>query len=96
MKSFPIILLLFFQVSAQEKFDKIYIGYSSDLIDRFHSHNTLSSKGFTSKYRPWEVVYVEFLETKKEAMKREQQLKTSAGKRFVREQVELVGLISVS
>jgi predicted GIY-YIG superfamily endonuclease len=41
-------------------------------------------------------VYVEFLETKKEAMKREQQLKTSAGKRFVREQVELVGLISVS
>jgi putative endonuclease len=79
-----------------KKFDKIYIGYSSDLIDRFHSHNALSSKGFTSKYRPWEVVYVEFLETKKEAMKREQQLKTSAGRRFIREQVELIGFISVS
>jgi putative endonuclease len=79
-----------------KKFDKIYIRYSSDLIDRFHSHNALSSKGFTSKYRPWEVVFVEFVETKKEAMKREQQLKTSAGRRFVRGQVELLALITVS
>jgi putative endonuclease len=79
-----------------KKFDKIYIGYTTNLIDRFHSHNTLSSKGFTVKFRPWEVAYVEFVETKKEAMKREQQIKTSAGRRFIREHVELIGLISVS
>jgi putative endonuclease len=79
-----------------QKYDKIYIGYTSDLIDRFHSHNSLSSKGFTSKFRPWEVLYVEFVDTKKDAMKREQQIKTSTGRRFVREQIKLVGLISVS
>jgi putative endonuclease len=79
-----------------QKYDKIYIGYTSDLIDRFHSHNSLSNKGFTSKFRPWEVLYVEFVDTKKDAMKREQQIKTSTGRRFVREQIKLVGLISVS
>jgi putative endonuclease len=79
-----------------KKFDKIYIGYTSDLFDRFHSHNSLSSKGFTVKFRPWEVVYVEFVDSKKEAIKREQQIKTSTGRRFVREQIELIGLISVS
>ncbi len=79
-----------------QKYNKIYIGYTSDLIDRFHSHNSLSSKGFTSKFRPWKVLYVEFVDTKKDAMKREQQIKTSAGRRFVREQIKLVGLISVS
>ena len=83
-------------VLYSQKYDKIYIGYTSDLIDRFHSHNSLSSKGFTSKFRPWEVLYVEFVDTKKDAMKREQQIKTSAGRRFVREQIKFVGLISVS
>jgi putative endonuclease len=33
--------------------DQLYIGYSSDLIDRFHSHNALATKGHTIKYRPW-------------------------------------------
>jgi hypothetical protein len=36
---------------------------------------------------------IAFVETKKEGMKREQQLKTSAGRRLVREQVGLVGHI---
>ncbi|MHA8075018.1 GIY-YIG nuclease family protein, partial [Aquirufa sp. TARAVU-A1A] len=28
-------------------FDKIYIGYTSDLISRFHSHNSLAKSGYT-------------------------------------------------
>ena len=47
--------------------DKIYIGYTSDLIDRFHSHNEFANKGYTIKFRPWEVVYVEFFDSKHEA-----------------------------
>jgi putative endonuclease len=61
------------------EFDKSYVGYTSDLIDRFHSHNSFSQKGFTSKYRPWIVVHVEFFETKLEAMKREKYLKSGRG-----------------
>jgi putative endonuclease len=71
-------------VLYSEKFDKIYIGYTSDLVDRFNSHNYLSSKGFTANFRPWIVIYVEFHETKSKAMMREKQLKTSRGREFCR------------
>ncbi len=77
-------------------FDKIYVGYTSDLIDRYYSHNFLSTKGFAKNFRPWIVVYVEFHESKSTAMKREKELKSSRGREFVRNQVELLGLISVS
>ena len=69
--------------------DKIYIGYTADLINRFHSHNELATKGFTIKFRPWKVVYVEFHESKEEAMKREKELKSSRGRNFIRTEVLL-------
>lgn len=59
-------------------FNKIYVGYTSDLIDRYYSHNFLSTKGFTKNYRPWIVVYIEFHELKSAAIKREKELKTSS------------------
>jgi len=62
------------------KYEKIYIGFTSDLISRFHSHNELSSKGFTVNFRPWIVVFVQFHETKCKAMKHERQLKSSRGR----------------
>ena len=43
-----------------EKFDILYIGYTQDLISRFHSHYSLAKSGFTVKYRPWKVIYVDF------------------------------------
>jgi putative endonuclease len=79
-----------------KKYNKIYIGYTTDLIDRFYSHNIHSTKGYTKNFRPWIVVYVEFHELKSTAMQRENQLKSSRGRDFIRKQVEIVGLISVS
>ncbi len=58
------------------KHQKIYIGYTSALIDRFHSHNKFSTKGYTLKYRPWIVVHVEFFESKIAAIKREKEIKS--------------------
>ncbi len=69
------------------KFDKIYIGYTSDLVDRIKSHNFHSPKGFTKNFRPWIVIYVDFFETKSAAMKREKELKSSKGRDFVRKQI---------
>ncbi len=77
-------------------FNKIYIGYTSNLIERFHSHNQWATKGFTTKFRPWIVVYVEFHESKELAISREKQLKTSRGRDFIRQQIQLLRLISVS
>ena len=57
------------------KFKKTYVGFTSDLISRFHSHNSLAKKGWTLRFRPWKVLYIEFFSTKNEAMKREKELK---------------------
>lgn len=69
-----------------EKFDKTYVGYTSDLIDRFYSHNFLATKGYTIRYRPWIVIYVEFFDSKREAMKREKFFKSEKG----REQIKIL------
>ena len=64
-------------------FNKIYIGYTSDLNNRFLSHNELATKGYTIKYRPWVIAYTETAETKADALKRELQLKSAQGRAFV-------------
>jgi putative endonuclease len=50
---------------------KIYIGYTSDLKGRLESHNIYSKKGWTVKFRPWELIYAEEFVTKSDAMYRE-------------------------
>lgn len=65
------------------KFGKIYIGYTANLEQRMLSHNALATKGFTVKYRPWELIHTEIFETKKEALLRECQLKSAAGRKFI-------------
>ncbi|MEY2792991.1 MAG: hypothetical protein RJA76_983 [Bacteroidota bacterium] len=80
-------------VLFSEKFNKIYIGFTNNLITRFHSHNQLATKGFTIKYRPWKVLLVEFFDTKKEACIREKQLKSRKGREFIK---NYIGFISVS
>ena len=64
-------------------FSKIYIGYTSDLENRFLSHNELAKKGWTVKYRPWTILYTESFNTKIEAMKREKELKSAKGREFI-------------
>ena len=70
-------------VLYSQKFDQIYIGFTSDLTNRFLSHNELATKGHTIKYRPWVIAYTEECETKAVAMKREVQLKTANGREFI-------------
>jgi putative endonuclease len=62
---------------------KIYIGYTSDMEQRLLSHNSLGKKGWTIKYRPWKLAYTEEHQTKKEAMRREKQLKSAKGREFI-------------
>ncbi|MDB4903741.1 MAG: nuclease superfamily protein [Mucilaginibacter sp.] len=64
-------------------FKKIYIGYTSDLINRFLSHNELATKGYTLRYRPWIIAHTEESQTKSEAIKREKQLKSGQGRAYI-------------
>jgi putative endonuclease len=68
------------------KYDKIYIGFSGDLIDRFKSHNSLATKGYTIAFRPWEVIHVEFFALQSAAKRREKQLKSSQGRKQIKEE----------
>jgi putative endonuclease len=68
-----------------EDYGKTYVGFTSNLIERFKSHNYLSKKGYTIKFRPWKVIHVEFFTTKPEALNREKYLKTGKGREFIKE-----------
>ena len=74
-------------VLYSEDFDKIYIGMTSNLEQRLLSHNELSKKGWTIKFRPWKIVYKESFQSKQEALKREKELKSFRGREFIRNQI---------
>jgi putative endonuclease len=71
-------------VLYSKSFDKIYIGYTSDLEQRLISHNELGRKGWAVKYRPWVVIHTELFASKAEAMNREKQLKSAQGRSYIR------------
>lgn len=72
-------------VLFSEKHNKHYTGFTSDLINRFRSHNEYGTSGFTKRYRPWKVVYVVFFDTKEEAMSHEKYLKMGKGREWLKE-----------
>ena len=67
-----------------DTFNKHYVGYTSNLEARFLSHNELGTNGFTVKYRPWKIIYVEVFSTKEAALQKEKYLKTGAGRDFIK------------
>jgi putative endonuclease len=70
-------------VLYSEKFQKIYIGMTSNLEERFKSHNELGTKGWTIQFRPWQIVHQEQFDDKKNALTREKQLKSAKGREFI-------------
>jgi len=66
------------------EYNKIYIGYTSDLQARLTSHNHPQNHGWTARYKPWTLVYQEEFKSKKDAMVREQQLKSAQGRQFIK------------
>ncbi|KDN55885.1 GIY-YIG nuclease family protein [Flavobacterium seoulense] len=71
-----------------KKFNKTYTGFTSNLIERFKSHNKLSTKGYTLKYRPWTVIHIEFFNSKTDVLKRKKYLKTGIGREFIKNLIQ--------
>ena len=57
--------------------DSYYYGSTSDLKDRLNRHQSGRSK-YTHKYLPLELIYYEAYKTKKKAITREKQVKSSS------------------
>ena len=68
-----------------ERFDKIYVGQTNDITRRLFEHNfSIENSSWTKSYRPWNLIYSEEVSSRIEAMKRERQLKSGGGRRFLR------------
>jgi putative endonuclease len=71
-------------VLFSKEYNKIYIGYTSNIDARLFSHNSDKNTGYTKRFQPWEIIYSEKFESKSEAMQREKELKSSRGRVFIR------------
>ena len=66
--------------------DKLYIGFTSDLKQRFKAHN--EGLVFATKSRiPFEIVYYEACLNKEKAVQREKYFKTGFGRKFLKTRI---------
>ena len=74
---------MFFLYIIQSEMDgSFYIGYSANPTNRLNKHNTAKS-GYTSRKKPWVLVYTEEFKTKSEAIRREKFIKAQKSKVFI-------------
>ena len=76
-------MMFYVYVIYSEKFDKIYIGFTSNLKFRLEQHNHPQNKGYTKRFQPWKIIYYEEFQSKSEAKTRENQLKSAKGRDFI-------------
>ena len=71
--------------------DKIYVGSTENIENRLKRHNNLlpnKGKSFTNKNSGvWKLIYHEKFQTRKEALKREKELKSFRGREFIRNKI---------
>lgn len=65
------------------KLNWIYVGSTSDLRQRFKSHNNGENLS-TKEYKPFKLIFYEAYLSKKDALRREEYFKTTKGKTTLR------------
>jgi putative endonuclease len=76
---------IYILLSLKDK--KFYTGYTDNLKRRIEEHNT--GKVESTKFRrPFELVYFEGCRNKSDALLREKYLKTTYGKRYIRNRIK--------
>ncbi|MFN3694758.1 MAG: GIY-YIG nuclease family protein [Ignavibacterium sp.] len=72
--------------------DKYYTGITEDVERRLEFHNT-KEKGFTSRYRPWELVFKKEYDNKAEAIRAERIVKRWKSRlmieKVIRQEIEI-------
>ena len=66
-----------------DKYSKHYTGFTSNLEMRLKSHNEFGHD-WTSKYRPWKLIYSKEFDDKKAAIEHEKWLKSGVGRDFIK------------
>jgi putative endonuclease len=65
-----------------KRLNRYYVGYTNDLVRRLSEHNRQKGK-YTDKGIPWEIVYTEEHDDKKDAMDRENFIKKQKSRQFI-------------
>jgi len=74
-------------VLQSEKDNNFYIGYTKDIKKRLDEHNK-GAVVSTKSRRPFNIVYFEGSLIMEDAIKREKYLKTSWGKRYIKNRIK--------
>jgi putative endonuclease len=75
--------MFYVYVIQSEKDGSYYKGHCEDLNDRIKEHNSGYTKSIKSKI-PFKLVYFEEFDLRSSAVKREKYLKSSAGRRYLK------------
>jgi putative endonuclease len=78
--------MFYVYVLQSDKNGHFYTGYTSNLKDRIKEHNLGISKS-TSYRQPLTLVYYEASLNRKDALRRENYLKTTWGKRYIKNRI---------
>ena len=62
--------------------NKFYVGSSENPERRLQFHNTIE-EGFTSRYRPWEIVFKQEFESKTEGQTAERKIKSWKSRKMI-------------
>jgi putative endonuclease len=72
----------FVYILYSQKLDRYYVGRTEDIEWRLERHN-MGWGRYTKGGIPWEVVYFETFSTKREAIKREREIKNRKSRQYI-------------
>ena len=83
---------MYYAYAIKSKFTgKIYVGQTNDLEKRLKRHNKIlkvKTTSYTYKNKgPWVLVYKERFSTRKKAIKREKELKSYQGRKYIKSKI---------
>ncbi|NOX67374.1 MAG: GIY-YIG nuclease family protein [Chlorobi bacterium] len=77
----------FLYILKSKSVDKFYVGISQNPERRLGYHNSFE-KGFTSRYRPWEIIFTQKFISKEEALAAERKVKSWKSKKMINKLID--------
>jgi len=77
----------FLYILKSKSVDKFYVGISQNHERRLGYHNSFE-KGFTSRYRPWEIVFTQKFISKEETLAAERKVKSWKSKKMIKNLID--------
>ena len=66
----------------------LYVGQTSNLINRWEQHITGQGAAWTKRHKPVRIIHHEIFPSREEAVKREKELKTGYGRKWIKREIE--------